>query len=98
MTVLTTPTREDCYVSPDKTQEEVAAEYRFTRIDFEPFPAWKHITGGLRIGWGCEGIGFGELVLYTTADGQMLAHNETMSRAFVVALLAELGRRVQLED
>ena len=77
---------------------EAKIEYRFTRIDFEPLPPLRHIAGGLRIGWCAEGIGFGDLVLYTTNDGVMLAHNETMSREFVVALLAELGRRVQLED
>ncbi len=73
-------------------------EYRFTRIEFESFPPTRHISGGLRIGWCEEEIGFGELVLYTTEDGRMMAHNETMPRDFVVALLTELGRRVQLED
>ena len=73
-------------------------EYRFCRIEISAFRPCHRMPGGLRIEWGAEDIGFGELVLYASEDGRVTTHNETMSRDFVVALLAELGRRITLED
>ena len=80
-------------MSPDAPRE-----YKFTHIEIRPLAASAHDQGGLLIEWGAEDIGFGQLYVYTSADGALRALNETVSRKFVAALLAELGRRVELED
>jgi hypothetical protein len=74
-------------------------KYEFEYVELDGF--WGEHSGnkgGVRINWGCKGIGFGQLDFVQHKDGKLYCANECMSKEFVEAVMKEFINQCEFYD
>jgi len=62
----------------------------FKNIEIDSLQKFKTDTEGFVLNWSCKGIGFGQLTIHQTKEGQFKIDTECMGDEFAKAVLCKL--------